>query len=329
MKILIIGGTVFLGRHLVDAARRRGHQLTLFNRGRHNPELHPDIPKLRGDRTSDLTALQGRTWDVVIDTCAFTPADANASARALAGSVRRYIFVSSIAVYRDWPASPVRESSPAFREGDGPDSDYGALKAGCERVFEKLLPGRVLHVRAGLLLGPYENIGRLPYWLHRVSGYPEIIAPGNPERRLQLLDARDLADWIISSAEQGRTGIINVAGRPRSVSMRAFLEFCKTVTGSSSRLVWTSDELLLQHGVEPWSELPLWMPQDQGPSVFDVNIDRALETGLRFCPWTETVRATWSWLLDGGTPGDAHRQHMEAPTLTRAKELGLLAVTPS
>lgn len=330
MKILIIGGTIFLGRHLVDAARARGHEVTLFNRGRHNPNLYPDVHRLRGDRTFDLTTLEGLAWDVVVDTCAFTPEDVDATARALAESVRRYIFVSSISVYRDWPASPVDESSPTLYEEDGDaPPDYGTLKGGCESVLEGLLPGRVLHVRAGLLLGPYENIGRLPYWLQRVSKYPEVIAPGDPERRVQLLDARDLADWVIVSAEQERNGRYNVAGLPRSVSMWELLETCVVTTGSMTELVWTSDETLLQHGVEPWSELPLWMPEDQGAAAFDVNVDRALGAGLDPRPWHETIRDTWSWLLDGGRPGDAYRPHMKAATLTREEELSILAATRS
>jgi uncharacterized protein YbjT (DUF2867 family) len=206
MNLLILGGTIFLGRHLVEAALRHNHQVTLFNRGRHQPELFPEVEKLRGDRDGGLEVMRGRQWDAVIDTSGYVPRLVQASAEILAGAVKHYTFISSISVYANFSPSGNNESTPLQVLADPtvetvtPET-YGGLKALCEQTAEAAMPGRVLKVRAGLLVGPYDPIPRFAYWLRRVSQGGEVLAPGRPDRFIQLIDARDLAEWIIHMAE--------------------------------------------------------------------------------------------------------------------------------
>ena len=218
MRILILGGSVFLGRHIVEQALERGHELTLFTRGQHGGELFEgQVEKLRGDRAGDLSALEGGRWDVAVDTSGFVPAQVAASSALLAPAVEHLTFVSSVSAYPGWPAAVIDESSETFATGPdaGPDDGhYGELKAGCERAAERALPGRVSLVRPGLILGAYENIGRLPYWLARVAEGGETIAPGAPDSPIQLIDAADLARWILDGAEARRTGAYNLISPP-------------------------------------------------------------------------------------------------------------------
>ena len=199
MKLLILGGTVFLGRHLVEAAQARGHQLTLFNRGQHNPELFAGVEKLRGDRSGDLSALRGRRWDAVIDTCGYIPRIVRASAELLADAVDHYTFVSSLSVYADTSRPGIDESAPVGQLADETVEDitgetYGPLKALCEQAAGRALPGRVLTVRPGLIVGPHDPTDRFTYWPVRVARGGALLAPGRPERRVAFVDVRDLAE---------------------------------------------------------------------------------------------------------------------------------------
>src|SRR4051812_17897912 len=199
MRLLVIGGTVFLGRHVAETALARGHEVTVFHRGLHGA-APPGAETLIGDRTADLSALEGGEWDAVIDTCGFQPEDVARTAGALADRAGHYGFVSSGSAYVDWPAAPISEDSPVW-ESDS--RDYGPGKAACERAVEAAMPGRVLAARAGVIVGPYENIGRLPWWLRRLAEGGEVAAPGPPEAELRLIDARDLAAWMLDMAEHG------------------------------------------------------------------------------------------------------------------------------
>lgn len=325
MKVLVLGGTVFLGRHVVERALARGHDVTLFNRGVHGPHLFPEVRKLRGDRTHDLSALTGDRWDVVVDTSGYDPHDVAASVAALASRVERYVFVSTVSVYRDWPAFPVDEGSATFHEEDEPN--YGVLKAACERAAEAAMPGRVLHVRSALLVGPYENVGRLPYWLGRVATYDEIVAPGRPDRQIQLHDARDLAAWMLEAAESGLAGVFNTGSPSHETTMGDMLRACLDATGSQTQLHWLDDQLLLAAGVEPWSELPLWAPEtDEFAGAFAVDVTRAVAHGLRARPLHATVADTWGWLRHApASELGAYREHQAGRVLDRRKEEQLLA----
>jgi 2'-hydroxyisoflavone reductase len=329
MRILILGGSVFLGRTLVEAALRGGHQITLFNRGQTNPGLFPEVERLVGDRKVDLSALDGRDWEAVIDTCGYLPAVVGRAARALAGSVEHYTFISSESVY----ASPVQpgsdESAPVGVLADESVEEitgetYGPLKALCERAVEAALPGRALVVRPGLIVGPYDASDRFTYWPYRVAQGGGVLAPGRPERGVQFIDVRDLAAWIIRQVEKRQTGVFNADGQPGAVSMQALLEACQTASGSAAQLVWASDEFLTQNNVGPWMEMPLWIPETDPDAAgfFDIRVDKALHAGLAYRPLLETVADTLAWAQT--RPAD----YTWRAGLSREREAELLALLP-
>jgi 2'-hydroxyisoflavone reductase len=325
MQLLIIGGTVFLGRHLVAAAQARGHTITLFNRGQHNPELFPDVEKLRGDRTSDLTALAGRRWEAAIDTCGYVPRVVRASAELLADAVEHYTFVSSISVYADFKKQGIDESDPVGTLADETVEEvtgesYGPLKALCEQAAERTMPGRVLNVRPGLIVGPHDPTDRFTYWPRRVAQGGAVLAPNQPEHGTQIIDVRDLAEWMIAMAEQRRVGIYNATGPEYRLTIGRVLEEAKAVSGSDAHFVWMSERFLLDAGVQPWSQVPLWVPEaDPDNAGFDaVDCTKAIEAGLRFRPLAETIRDTLAW--DATLPADRELR----AGLTREREAELL-----
>lgn len=327
MKVLIIGGTVFLGRHLVEAAQGRGHEVTLFNRGRDNPELFPDVEKLRGDRDGELDALRGRRWDVVIDTCGFVPRVVRASAELLADAVERYVFISSLSVFADNSTLGNDENAPVGTLADPTVEDhnganYGPLKALCEQVVEDVMPGRALNIRPGLIVGPHDPTGRFTYWPVRVARGGEVLAPGRPERRVQIIDARDLAEWIIRLAEARESGVFNATGPDYTLTMGALLEECRAVSGSDARFTWVDEKFLAEEKVEEWMELPLWINEEASPQsrgFMFVNCAKAIAHGLTFRPLADTVRATLDWAQslsettepDTGEPSERSKAGME------------------
>jgi 2'-hydroxyisoflavone reductase len=318
VKLLVIGGTVFLGRHVAETALARGHGVAVFHRGRHGRA--PDgAETLIGDRTSDLSALEGREWDAVIDTCGFAPEDVALTAGALADRVGHYGFVSSGSAYADWPHAPVSEDSPVF-ESD--EREYGPLKAACERAAEAALPGRVLVARAGVIVGPHENIGRLPWWLRRLAAGGEVLAPGPPEAELQLIDARDLAAWMLDMAEAGRGGAYNAIAQPGSAKWGELLALAREVTGGGAELRWVAPELIEARVEEPWEALPLW-PIPSLPGLYGMSAQRAARAGLTPRPLRETVADTWAWLAAGGEL-DAWRSELRATGLSPEAERELL-----
>jgi 2'-hydroxyisoflavone reductase len=302
MRILILGGTVFLGRALVDAARERDHEVTLFNRGHTHPDLFPDLERLRGDRDGDVSALLGRSWDAVIDTSGYLPGQVSRSAEALAGSVGLYAFVSSLSVYDDASKPGVNELGrvariePA-RAAEGRPEDYGALKALCETVVEETLPGRALAIRPGLIVGPHDPTDRFSYWPLRIARGGEVLAPGRPTRRIQFIDVRDLAEWIVRAAEQSLTGIFNAVGPKEALDMEQLLHVCRSVSGAAVRVTWVSEDFLLAEGVRAWSELPLWVPEsnDSLAGFLSFDASKAIASGLVFRKARETVAATLAW----------------------------------
>lgn len=307
MRLLIIGGTRFLGRHLVEDATERGHHVTLFNRGRTNPELFPGVERIRGDRESELDALKDGRWDAVVDTCGYVPRVVGASARALAGRVGLYVFISSISVHGDF-SRPVSEDSPLATIEDESTEEvtgesYGPLKALSERAVEDAVPGRALIVRPGLIVGPHDTTVRFSYWTARVARGGEVLAPGEPSRHVQFIDARDLAAWTLRMTEAGRAGVFDATGPDEPLTMGEFLDACRDVSRSDARFTWVDEQFLIERGVAPWSELPLWLPEsnEQFRYFSKVDVGRALAEGLTFRPLSETVRDTLAW--QSGLPG--------------------------
>lgn len=333
MDILVIGGSVFLGRTIVEAAMARGHAVTTFNRGRTGTDV-PGAAVVHGDREdkADLERLAAAgPWDAVIDVCGFTPRVVGDSVRALNGRAPTYAFVSSISAYEDWPKARVDEQSPRFAcapDADETDGDYGILKAGCERAVESEFEGRVLVVQPGLILGPYENVGRLPWWLRRIAAGGPVLAPGDPDRPMQVIDARDLAVFILDRVEAGAEGRYLASGAPDNTTMGRFLADCVEATGSATELVWVDDDFLLAREVSPWTELPLWTPPTEDMAgVWQPVSAKAAADGLVCRPVGETVADTWAWLKAAGLPEElpSYRGHAGTQGIDREKEQRLLA----
>jgi len=294
VRVLVLGGTVFLGRHVAEAALARGHELTLFTRGLHGAQLFPEAERLRGDRSRDVSVLRGRDFDAVIDTSGYKPADVAASAAAVDA---HYVFVSSVNAYPAWPAEAVDETSPVWE--DGPE-EYGPDKVRCERAAESALPGRVAVVRAGLIVGPHDGVFRLPWWVKRIAAGGDVPAPGDAERPVQIIDARDLAGWMLDMAEHRTAGVFNGTGPAGMTTMGELLGAAVEATGSGARLRWLPDAALRAAGAEPWTELPLWAPEDEMAGAWRVGTERAQAAGLRCRPATDTVADVAAWLRDGG-----------------------------
>ena len=306
MRILVIGGSVFFGRAIVSEALRRGDEVTTFNRGISGVDV-PGVEAVRGDRTvtADLQHLaHGRRWDAAIDVCGFVPDVVGESARILSGHSDAYAFVSSISVFRDWPAHPVDESSATHRcsPDAGPDDgDYGELKAGCERAVQEGFDGRVLLLGPGLILGPHENVGRLPWWLRRVARGGAVLAPGDPAVEMQVIDARDIAAFGLNQLHAGTEGRFLTSGPPGNTTFGGWLADCVAVTRSDAELVWVPDDVLAEHHVEMWTELPLWLPASPDTAgAWRASVDKALAAGLSCRPVVDTVRDTWSWMTADG-----------------------------
>lgn len=297
MDLLILGGTGFLGRHLVEAALGYGHRPTLFNRGLHEPELFPEVEKIEGNREGDLSALRGRRWNAVIDTCGYVPRVVGASARLLAGAVDHYTFVSSISVYSDAIAPGADEEAPVWElphptveEVTG--ETYGGLKALCERAAEVMMPGRVLNVRPGLISGPHDPTDRFTYWPRRMAAGGEVLAPDHKGRRVQYIDVRDLATWIVKMSAEHRTGTYNATGPDYELRMGRLLEECEAASGAEP--IWVAEDFLEEQGVEPFTELPLWVPREYA-ALQAIDCGRAIEAGLTFRPLSETVEDVLGW----------------------------------
>ena len=309
MKLLIIGGTSFLGRATAGDALGRGWDVTCFNRGRSGPDV-AGVEALRGDRDDDaaLEQVAGRAFDVVVDTCGFVPRVVAKSVRALAGSGAHYVFVSSISATTTWPGEPTPEGldgQDCASDAGPDDGDYGRLKAGCERAVTRVFGDRSTIARAGLILGPHENVGRLPTWLLRVARGGEVLAPGDPDVPMQLVDVRDLARFLLDCGEKGTAGTFNATAPTGNATYGELLAACVEATGSDATLTWVSDDVLVEHQVEPWTELPLWMPPGQdADAVWQAATDRTQSAGMRNRPVADTVRDTWAWLSPLAATGD-------------------------
>ena len=304
MRILIIGGTRFLGRHLVDAALERSHDVTLFNRGKSNPDLFPRLETIIGDREKDVEKLgeAGRIWDAVIDTSGYFPRIVRLSAEVLAPRVARYVFISSISVYENFKKVGINESDPVGKIEDETVEEitgetYGPLKALCEQAVENIFGfERTLIIRPGLIVGPHDPTDRFTYWPVRVARGGDVLAPQKPEAAIQIIDVRDLAEWIISLIQQNASGIYNATGPDYELTIGKLLEVSKQVSGSDANFRWASVDFLNQNKIEPWSDMPTWVPDDEeGVGFSRVDVSKAMEAGLTFRPLEDTVRDTLEW----------------------------------
>jgi 2'-hydroxyisoflavone reductase len=303
MNILILGGTVFLGRALVDEALSAGHSVTLFNRGKSNPDLFPEVENLTGDRDGDLSALEGRKWDVAIDTCGYVPRIVGESARMLADAVDHYTFISTVSVYSDFSKPGIDENAPVGILEDETIEEitgetYGPLKALCEQEVLNALPHRNLVLRPGLIVGPHDASDRFTYWVLRVSEGGEVLAPNPPDLPVEFIDVRDLAKWTLIMSEKRATGTFNAIGPGQPLDMEQFLDTCKVISGSDASFTWVTGEFLLNNKVAPWTDMPLWIPikQPEFAGFFAVSGERALEAGLNYRPIVDTIQDTLIWV---------------------------------
>jgi 2'-hydroxyisoflavone reductase len=301
MNILIIGGTRFLGRHLVDSALGRGHTVTLFNRGKSGPGLFPELETIHGDREHDIAKLADRTWDAVIDTCGYVPRIVRLSATGLESGVERYVFISSISVFANFSKIGMDESDPVGKLEDESVEEitgetYGPLKALCEKVVQDTYGERALVIRPGLIVGPYDPTDRFTYWPVRVARGGDVLAPEKPDVPVQIIDVRDLADFTIKLIEENASGIYNATGPDYELTFGQMLKTSKEVSNSDAEFKWASVEFLNQNNVAPWSDIPVWVPdtaEDAGFSRFDLS--KAIQAGLKFRPLNDTIRDTIDW----------------------------------
>ena len=320
MNLLIIGGTVFLGRHLVLTALKAGHKVTTFNRGNNKLAEQNEVERLTGDR-SQVQLLSGRTWDAVIDTCAMTPDSVAESAGALQNSVGRYVFISSISAFDNFREKGMTEKAPVRLLPLDAQQDYGSKKAHCEKIVEGIFGKRSLIIRPGLIAGRYDVTDRFTYWPRRIAEGGQVLAPGRPARPLQFIDVRDLSEWVLRLVEVNISGTFNATGPGFVYTMKDLLQECKSVSKSQSELIWVPDEKLLETGVEPWSELPLWIPESDRDFAGFMQVDctKAFNRGLSYRHPSETIRDVLSW--------DNERDHSVAlkAGLERHREKALLA----
>ena len=340
MKILILGGTRFLGRHLAEQALAQGHKLTLLHRGRSATNLFPEADHRIADRDGDLAALEALdrgTWDAAIDTSAYFPRQVRAVAAALAGRVGHYQLVSSISVYKSFDAPGTAEDAPLITLPDPEVQEvtaatYGGLKALCEAAAMAGFDGRCAVSRPGLIVGPHDPTGRFTWWVQRLQRGGELLAPGDPATPVQFIDARDLAAWLLLQAERGSTGVYNLNGPDAALSMGEFLRTAQATLNPAATLTWVDEAFVLAQGVAPWSDLPVWLPRESA-AMHQVSVARARDTGLVCRPLAHTLRDTAAWAaatlpqVQAQAPADQARADAPARPavgLAAAREAALL-----
>ena len=301
LTILILGGTGFLGPHVVTAARARGHTLTLFNRGKTHPGLFPDIEKLQGDRDGHLEPLAGRKWDAVVDTSGYVPRIVKASAELLAPNIKQYVFISTISVYKGLGKVGADESAPLETMPDPSNEEvrkyYGALKALCEQAAEAAMPGRVANLRPGLIIGPGDPTGRFTHWPTRIADGGEVLAPGDGSTPVQYIDGRDLGEWIVTVIENTVVGTYNALGPAKPITMKQVLDACNAVAGNKATLTWVDAKFLDEHKVTGWQDMPMWLdPSGEDAGFGTMSNARAVAKGLTFRPIADTAKDTLAWV---------------------------------
>lgn len=326
MDIVILGGTRFVGRALVEAAQNAGHSVTLFHRGKTNPGIFPEVEHLHGDRDGGLGPLTGRRWDAVVDTCGYLPRVVRQSVEALRGTVQHYTFISTLSVYAEPTQPGMDENGPLATMPDETveeitNETYGPLKVLCEQAVQEAYAERAFIVRPGLIVGPHDPTDRFTYWPARVAQGGEVLAPGEPERLVQFIDVRDLAEWIIRCLPERLGGVFNAVGPVPQPAMGELLEVSRRVSRSEATFTWVDEGFLVEQGVTPWTELPLWIPasEPEADGFFAFDVTRAITAGLRFRSLAETVTDTLAW--------NRSRPKDEAPRagLAREREAELLA----
>jgi 2'-hydroxyisoflavone reductase len=302
MNLLVIGGTIFLGRHLIDAALAEGHEVTMANRGKTNADLYPDVARLVIDRDNDISALETGEWDAVIDTCGYIPGHVRPIAELLADRVGHYTFVSSVSVYTDVSQPGVDEDSPVGVLEDPNTTEvtgetYGPLKVLCENVVRDVYGDRASIVRPGLIVGPHDLSDRFTYWPRRFDSGGDAIVPDWKDMPVQLADARDLAEWMVRAAAARVSGVFNGCGPATPWTLAQVVDACVAAAGDNAATpVWVDEDFLLEHEVSPWAELPVWLPsKSEHAGMLSVSVDRAVDAGLTFRSIDEVVRDTLEW----------------------------------
>jgi 2'-hydroxyisoflavone reductase len=328
LRLLVLGGTGFFGPHLVEHALSRGHEVTLFNRGATNPGLFPEVEKLRGDREKgDLTALEGRTWDAVVDSSAVLPRWTRESARALRGAVGQYVFISCLSVYADTSRPGIDELAPVARLRDPANetvtaTTFGPLKAAAEAAIRAEFGASSTMLRSGLLTGPGDPTDRFTYWPVRIDRGGAVLAPGSPSDPIQLIDVRDVAGFVVAAIEATTSGVFNLVGPLAPMSIAEMLYGIRATTAADIRFIWVRTDFLQEQEVSPWTDLPVWVPPRDGLEGFArFSNHRAVAAGLEFRPLADTARDTLAWFQ--GLP-DTRRAQLRAG-LTAAREAEVLA----
>lgn len=330
-SILILGGTAFLGPHIVESALARGHAVTLFNRGKTRPELFPNVEKLRGDRDGQLDALKDRTWDACVDTSGYVPRIVKLSADLLAPNIKQYIFISTVSVYADGAPVGADENAPLEKIDDPTSEDvkgngfknYGALKALSEKAAEAAMPDRVANIRPGLIIGPGDATGRFTHWPTRLAEGGEVLCPGDGTTPVQYIDSRDLGAWIVHLIEQGTTGTMNALGPEKRITMKEVIDACNVAAGNKATPVWVDAKFLETNEVAPWQEMPMWIPNEGDYAGFGTTSNaRAVKAGLTFRPIGDTAKDTLAWLET--LPPDL-KQKFRSSGIKRDKEDKVLA----
>jgi 2'-hydroxyisoflavone reductase len=301
MKILIFGGTLFLGKHIVESALRNGHEVTLFNRG-NNPELYPEVEKIVGDRDSELDTLKGRKWDVVIDTCGYIPRIVEKSAEVLKDNIDLYVFISTISVYKDFSEIGITEESPLDTLEDQSvetldNETYGALKTHCEERVIKHFPENNLIIRPGLLVGPDDYTDRFTYWPVRIQKGFNISIPENTFYPVQFIDVRDLADFTVKMAENNQKGVFNATGPEMKLTFQRFIDQCYSFTplDLDSEFIKVSEQFLEESLNEHKASLPMLEAKGEWAGIEQVDCRKAIDAGLTFRPLNATILDTLIW----------------------------------
>ena len=297
MKLLMLGGRRYVGRHLVEAALARGHELTLFNRGRTNPGLFAGVEQLTGDRDGGLGVLAGRSWDAAVDLCGYVPRIVGPSSRLLADQVERYAFLSSQAVYASGEL-PADEHAQLVPIGNPTGEEitfknYGPYKILCEQAIERNMPGRGLILRAGHIMGPNDHTDRFSGWIRRISRGGEVLAPGAAETPFQFIDARDLAKFALLLVEARASGPYNVSGPKHPLTWGGLFDECRRVCGSDATFTWVGQEFL-EGGLVSAKEVPLWQRRVDPPAKL-ADLGRARAAGLTWRPVAESIQDTLDW----------------------------------
>ena len=329
MRLLVLGGTRFLGRGVVDAALAAGDRVTTFTRGT-SGQPPEGVEALHGDRNrpDGMDVLRGREWDAVVDTSGYVPVVVGRGAKLLADSVGHYVFISSVSVYPGWPEQPVRADTPVHDcEPDAGNSDgsfdieqYGAYKVGSERAVDRHFAGRSVHLRSGLIVGPHDPSGRFPDWVRRMDRGGEVLAPGDPDREVRVVDARDLGSFAVECGRARVTGAFPATGPAGQTTFGRML--AGMAAGPDTTATWVADDFLVEHGVQPWSDLPLWIP---APGVYDQDTSEAERSGLRCRPVERTAADTLAWLRAGGEAAPMEAPRITPPGISPEREAELLA----